>query len=323
MHLNCQSQPKLFWIWFWQFREKTETLPLTIVTRQFLWPWSLNPESALWLARWKRTKRAFHPAFWRKLMKEQFNTHLTMQTISLSCPFLQRKTKGSSSCPLCVPKKKTGEDTGKEEINVFYNQEESGVDSHDQMFSLYTTARKTNLWPVRLFYGMIDSAALNAFVIFTENLSIFGEYKKDKWQNFLKELAVAMIIPHASQRLKVQQTPQDVKQVNRSCGILPEAPSPAPAQPSVIQHSARDFTFVPDQRTRKPDTLVMRAITLCAKSIANGCATNAGVKVRPTDNDTICKIITNSDMKCCGILFGFCNTFSVYFSICFCTFESS
>jgi len=40
MHLDCQSQPKLFWIWFRQFREQTETLPLTIITRQFLWPWS-------------------------------------------------------------------------------------------------------------------------------------------------------------------------------------------------------------------------------------------------------------------------------------------
>jgi len=39
----------------------------------------------------------------------------------------------------------------KEEINVFYNQENGGVDSHDQKFSLYTTARKTNRWPMRLF----------------------------------------------------------------------------------------------------------------------------------------------------------------------------
>jgi len=57
------------------------------------------------------------------------------------------------------------EDTGKEEKDVFYNQENGGVDSHDQMCSLYTTARKTNRWPIRIFYGIIDSAALNAFVI--------------------------------------------------------------------------------------------------------------------------------------------------------------
>ena len=30
-----------------------------------------------------------------------------------------------------------------------------------------------------------------------------------------------------------------------------------------------------------------------------------GVKVRPTDNDTICKIIKKSHIKCCGILYAF------------------
>ena len=43
------------------------------------------------------------------------------------------------------------------------------------------------------------------------------------------------------------------------------------APPSVIQHSARDATFVPDERTRKPNSSVVSAITLCAKSTANGC----------------------------------------------------
>jgi len=41
------------------------------------------------------------------------------------------------------------------------------------------------------------------------------------------------------------------------------------------------------------------------------------VQFRPTDNGTMCKIIRKSHMKCCGILNAFCNTFSVYFSICF------
>jgi len=63
---------------------------------------------------------------------------------------------------------------------MFYNQEKCGVDSHDQMCSLYTTARKTNLWPMRHFYEMTDSAALNVFLIFTENVPNFGEHKKDE-----------------------------------------------------------------------------------------------------------------------------------------------
>jgi len=33
MHRDCQSQPKLFWFWFRQFREQAETLPLTIIIR--------------------------------------------------------------------------------------------------------------------------------------------------------------------------------------------------------------------------------------------------------------------------------------------------
>jgi hypothetical protein len=61
---------------------------------------------------------------------------------------------------------------------------------------------------MRLFYGMIDGAALNAFVIFTKNVPKFGAHKKDKQQKFLKEQALALIIPHARQRLEVQQTAQ-------------------------------------------------------------------------------------------------------------------
>jgi len=73
-----------------------------------------------------------------------------------------------------------------------------------------------------------DSAALNTFAIFTENVPNFGEHKKEKRQKLLKQLALALIIPHTRQRFEVQQTSQDVKQVIRSCGILP-APSPAPS----------------------------------------------------------------------------------------------
>ena len=71
---------------------------------------------------------------------------------------------------------------------------------------------------MRLFYGIIDRAALNAFVIFTENVPNFGKHKKEERQKFLKELALALIIPHARQSFEVEQTPQDVKRVIRSCG---------------------------------------------------------------------------------------------------------
>ena len=100
---------------------------------------------------------------------------------------------------------------GKEEINVFYNHEKGGVDSHDQMCALYTTEGKTNRWPIKVFYGIVDSSALNAFVIFTHNTLGFGGNRKDKRQKFLKELFKSLIVPQAKRRLVTPQTPQVVK----------------------------------------------------------------------------------------------------------------
>ena len=105
-HRDFQSQHTLFCIWFRQIREEAETLPRKIIKRQFLWSWRWKSRLLTFVGTIKkRTKRAFHPVFWRKQMKEQFNTYLTMQTISLCCPLLQRKTSVSTSCPLCLPKK--------------------------------------------------------------------------------------------------------------------------------------------------------------------------------------------------------------------------
>ena len=111
----------------------------------------------------------------------------------------------------------------KEEINVFYNHEKGDVDSHDQMCALYTTARKINCWPMRIFYRIVDSSALNAFIIFTHNKPGFQGNRQDKRQKFFKELFKLLIIPQAKHRLATPQTPQAVKQIIYSCGVLPEA----------------------------------------------------------------------------------------------------
>ena len=56
------------------------------------------------------------------------------------------------------------EDAGKEEVNVFYIHEKD-VDSHDQICALCTTARKTNRWTMRVFYGMIDAKLLTGRLV--------------------------------------------------------------------------------------------------------------------------------------------------------------
>jgi len=174
--------------------------------------------------------------------------------------------------------KKREEDTVEEEISVLCNQEKVGVDSHDQMCSLYTTARKTNRWPIRLFYGIIDSAVFNAFVIFTENVPNFGDHKKEKRQKFLKELALALIIPHARQSFEVQQTPQDVKQVICSCGILP-APSSKAASKTQRHSAQRKRCYIcPSSKNKKTKFICNECNIFVCDDTANGCATNGRSK---------------------------------------------
>ena len=68
---------------------------------------------------------------------------------------------------------------------------------------------------------MIDSSALNAFLIFTHSVPAFGGKRTDKHSKFRKELAIFPIVSHAKHTLVAPQTPHIVKQIIRSCGILP------------------------------------------------------------------------------------------------------
>ena len=56
----------------------------------------------------------------------------------------------------------------------YYNQTKGGVDRLDQLLSAYTCKRKTNRWPLALFYNILDISAVTAQVIFLINKPEFG-----------------------------------------------------------------------------------------------------------------------------------------------------
>ena len=110
----------------------------------------------------------------------------------------------------------------KEEINLYYNKTKGGVDSHDQKCGLFTTARKTNRWPMRLFYGILDCSIVNAFVIMSANVEAVAAKRRDQRTYFMKSVARSLIKPYAQQRLHAIQTPKQVRKTIESCGIEPE-----------------------------------------------------------------------------------------------------
>ena len=155
-------------------------------------------------------------------MQVQFSMHLIMPTISLCSLLLQKETRvvflSTMHAMPCHD-----EDAGKEEINVFYNHEKGGVDSHDQMCALYTAARKTNRWPMRIFYGMVDSSALNAYLIFTHNVPVFGEEARQAIKILERTVHIANCSSSETQTGGTSNTSRC--EANHShCGILPPAP---------------------------------------------------------------------------------------------------
>ena len=134
--------------------------------------------------------------------------------------------------------------TGIEEINVFYNHANGGVDSHDHMCALYTTARKTNRWLIRVFYRIVDSTALNAFAIFTHNTPGFGGNRKEKRQKFLKKLSKSLIVPQAKRRLVTPQTLQVVNKSFAAAGFYQKHVQLFKTSPSIVHQGERDPFFV-------------------------------------------------------------------------------
>jgi len=55
----------------------------------------------------------------------------------------------------------------KPNIIMNYNETKGGVDSFDQMCQTMNAGRKTQRWPLCIFYNMINIASINACYLFT------------------------------------------------------------------------------------------------------------------------------------------------------------
>lgn len=102
-----------------------------------------------------------------------------------------------------------------------YNSTKGGVDTADQMLRCYSTKRKTNRWPVVVFYNMLDVACLNAFVLWMHLDMEWCKSKSHKRRLFLIQLATEMIyFGKESQIAKPPEKPTGSRKRGR-CHICP------------------------------------------------------------------------------------------------------
>ena len=88
----------------------------------------------------------------------------------------------------------------KPEIITFYNSTKGAVDTLDQLLSTYSCRRRTNRWPMTLFYHMLDISVLHAFIIWSDINPNWNTGKKYKRRLFLEELGDSLTRQYISRR---------------------------------------------------------------------------------------------------------------------------
>jgi hypothetical protein len=86
-------------------------------------------------------------------------------------------------------------DKQKPDIITFYNQTKGGVDAVDKMCETYSVSRKTQRWPLTVFFGILNVAGINAQILFMSN----GNSIRSR-RNFLRQLSNDLTYEHIKRR---------------------------------------------------------------------------------------------------------------------------
>ena len=95
--------------------------------------------------------------------------------------------------------------SGKPDIIEFYNGTKGGVDTFDQMCATSSCSRKTRRWSLCVWYGILNAACINAFIITCENCEKTGS-SIPKRRAFMMDVGRELISPWA-QSYPVNFTP--------------------------------------------------------------------------------------------------------------------
>jgi len=98
-------------------------------------------------------------------------------------------------------------DQKKPEIITFYNSTKAGVDVVDELSATYDVSRNSKRWPMTIFYGILNMAAINANIIFQENVN-----KNTTRTEFLRNMALSLVYTHLRLRVDKKNIPVNIRQ---------------------------------------------------------------------------------------------------------------
>lgn len=102
----------------------------------------------------------------------------------------------------------TDEVSGKPEIIAEYNRTKGGVDTIYMMCSNYSSSRRTQRWPMVIFFTMVNiSSGVNAYVLYNAYKDTTAMTRFD----FMKTLALKLVSPLMHRRLQKGYLSQDME----------------------------------------------------------------------------------------------------------------
>ena len=115
----------------------------------------------------------------------------------------------------------------KTDLQMFYNATKGGVDTFDQLCSLSTVSRKTRRWPLCIFYGMLNIAMNNAFILY--NLKEVSSDQHLTRRQFYRRMSVELSQTWVQHRNTTMKTmPTELRNLMQDTFNLQHFHSPVP-----------------------------------------------------------------------------------------------
>ncbi|CAK1579699.1 unnamed protein product [Parnassius mnemosyne] len=160
----------------------------------------------------------------------------------------------------------------KPEIIIFYNSTKGGVDTLDQKCAIYSTSRRTQRWPMAVFYRMLDVSAANAYIISSMNQS----QRKVPRLNFMKQLAEDLITPHLRRRANQFGLQRELQNAIRRVLKIDEEPRTSSANSSDKLETRKTCSTCDPKKKRKTFHLCFQ----CKNPICVECSQKMCVRCR-------------------------------------------
>lgn len=178
------------------------------------------------------------------------------------------------------------EDSGKAEINLFYNETKAGVDVLDQLCHTYSVQRKTKRWPLAYFMNLLNVAGVAAYVIWRNLTGRVDEPSGRERKKFLGELSAQMTLPQIQRRSLVGLSIPHKELIRSVIGkdIMAEAEAPSNEPPS--KKIKRRCYMCPSRIDRK----VKQVCNVCENNVCNEHSTT----VLRCNNCSRKKVVVNS-----------------------------